>query len=236
MNRKVLGKNMKFWMKVGGVDYPIFCGKTAFHDLSQDKIEVTHVNSGAHRNYVPGMSDSQINVVGVHLINNDELKVSANYLMELAIRRAINTYVITQTDQDGTIFSTTVEAFLTNVNISRDVTAWAQSSVTLQPTGEPTFSTVIPPPGVPTCEEQDPIFATLADGSAVYTNALLIQGVGETLTILGVSRSGSTYYETSGTPGNLEFQYDPVAGTITFFLAGNPAPLEPLSINYKIEV
>lgn len=236
MNRKVLGKNMKFWMKVAGVDYPIFCGKTAYHDLTQDKIEVTHVNSGPHRNYVPGMSDSQINVVGVHLINNDELKVSANYLMELMIRRAINTWVITQVDQDGTTFSTTVEGFLTNVNISRDVTAWAQSTVNIQPTGEPTFSTVIDPPVLPTCEEQDPIYGTLAEGSAVFTSALLIQAVGQTLTILGVTRSGTTYYETSGTPGNLEFKYDAVAGTITFEFVGNPAPLEPVSVNYKIEV
>lgn len=235
MNRKVLGKNVTFSMMVDGNPYPIFCGKTAFMDLTQDKIEVTHVNSGAHRNWVPGMSDSQINVVGVHLVNNGESKVSANYLMQLAIRRTIATYIMEQTAQDGATFSITVDAFLTNVNISRDVTQWAQSTVTLQPTGEPEFSETLPSPVPATCEEQDPIYGTLADGSAVFTSALLIQGVGETLTILNVSRSGSTYYETSGTPGNLEFKYNSAAGTITFQNVGNPAPLEQVSVNYKIE-
>lgn len=237
MNRKVLGKNMKVYMIIGGVSYPIFCGKTAFYDLNQDKIEVTHVNSGAHRNWVPGMSDSQINVTGVTLINNDELKVSANYLAELAIRRSINTYVITQIDQDGTTFSITVDAFLVNVNISRDVIAWSQSSVTLQPTGEPVFSSVIPAPGTPLCEEADPIYTTIADGVLYVESALLKPGVGQMITILHVTRSGTTYYETSGTPGNLEFKYSVVGanGRIAFQNVGNPAPLEPVSIEYKVE-
>lgn len=235
MNRKVLGKNVKMYMMVDGNPYPIFCGKTAYMDLTQDKIEVTHVNSGVHRNWVPGMSDSSINVTGVHLINNDEHKVSANYLMQLAIRRSINTYLMTQTDQDGTTFTITVDCFLTDVNISRDVTQWAQSSVTLQPTGEPEFSETLPSPVAATCEEQDPIFATLTAGLAVYTTALLIQGAGQTITILGVTRSGTTYYQTTGTPGNLEFKYNSAAGTITFSDVANTGG-EQISINYKLEV
>lgn len=232
MNRKVLGKNVIVSMLVDGNYYPIFCGKTASLDLNQDKIEVTHVNSGAHRNYVPGMSDSQLSVQGLTLINNDEHKVSVNYLSQLAIRRSINTYRVLMTDQDGTQLSISLSAFILNTNLSRDVVAWSQSSVTLQVTDDWTFSSVIPPPVVPTCEEQDPIFDTITAGLAVYTNALLIQGVGEAITILHVSRSGTTYYQTTGTPGNLEFKYNPAAGTITFMDVANSGG-EPISINYK---
>lgn len=238
MNRKVLGKNVIFSMLVDGNYYPFFCGKTGVLDLNQDKIEVTHVNSGAHRNYVPGMSDSQFTVTGVTLINNDEHKVSVAYLDQLAIRRSINTYRVLMTDQDGTTLSISFSAFVLNTNLSRDVVSWSQSSATFQITDDWTFSSIIPSPVIPVCEEKDPIFDSLADGATVYTNALLIQGVGETLTILGVSRSGTTYYETTGTPGNLEFKYNSAAGTITFLNPGNPASpsLEPISINYKIQV
>lgn len=238
MNRKVLGKNVIVSMLVDGNYYPIFCGKTAALDLNQDKIEVTHVNSNAHRNFVPGMSDSQLTVQGVTLINNDDHKVSVNYLSQLAIRRSINTYRVLMTDQDGTNLSILLSAFVLNTNLSRDVVAWSQSSVTLQVTDDWEFSSVIPPPVIPNCEEQDPIYGTLADGSAVFTSALLIQGVGETITILNISRSGTNYYETSGTPGNLEFKYNSAAGTITFQNVGNPAApdLEPVSVNYKLQV
>lgn len=237
MNRKVLGKNVIISMKVGVSYLPIFCGKTGSLDLNQDKIEVTHVNSGAHRNFVPGMSDSQLSVQGVTLINNDELKVSINYLSQLAIRRSINTYRVLMTDQDGTVLSITLSAFILNTNLSRDVTAWSQSSVTLQITDDWTFSDVVPAPPTPTCEQQDTIYTTIPDGVLFVTSALLIPGVGETIDILRVSRSGTTYYETSGTPGNLEFLYTSATGKITFQNPGNPAApsLEPIGIEYKIE-
>jgi hypothetical protein len=235
MNRKVLGRNVIVSMLVDGNYYPIFCGKTASLDLTQDKIEVTHVNSGAHRNFVPGMTDSTFSVQGVTLINNDEQKISVIYLNQLAIRRNINTYKILLTDQDNNQYAISLSAFVLNTSLSRDVNSWSQSSVTFQITEDWTFGSDIPPPLSSVCEEQDPIFGTLADGSAVFTSALLIQGVGQTITILHVARSGTTYYQTSGTPGNLEYKYNSSAGTITFQNVGNPADpnLEPIAINYK---
>lgn len=238
MNRKVLGKNVIFAMLVDGNYYPLFCGKTAELVLDQDEIEVTHVNSGAARDFVPGMSGSIFNVAGVTLINNDEHKVSLLYLSQLAIRRSINTYRVLLTDQDGTLASIIFSAFIRNTTLSRDVLQWSQSVASFRITGDWAFSSVIPSPTIPTCEEEDPIFTTLAEGSTEITSVLLQQGGGETITILHVSRSGTTYYQTSGTPGNLEFQYDNVGGKIKFQWGGNPAApnLEPVSVNYKIEV
>lgn len=237
MNRKILGKNLIFNMMIDGIPYPIFCAKTAFLDSSQDKIEVTHVNSGPHRNWVPGMSDSQINVVGLSLLNNDEGKISPFYLQQLSVRRSINEYLITATDQDANSIAITIQAFILNVNVGKDTVAWSQASLTLQPTEEWVYSSVIPPPGTPTCEQMPTIYDELAEGSTTYINALLIPGVGETITILHVSRAGTTYYETSGTPGNLEFKYTSGTGTIEWENPGNPADpdLEQISIEYKVE-
>jgi hypothetical protein len=234
---QVLGKNVVVSMYVSGNYYPVFCGKTADFPLEQDEIEVTHVNSGSAREFVPGMSNFLLNINGVTVLDNTESKISILYLMQLAVRRSINTYRILFTDQDGDTAFITCSAFVRSATPSRDVTQWSQSSVTLRVSGEIIFGTVVPPPETPACEQEPTIYTELAEGALYVSDALLIPGVGETITILHVSRSGTTYYETSGTPGNMEFQYDDTLGRITFENPGNPADpdLEPVSIEYKTE-
>lgn len=240
MNRNVLGKNAIFSMYIAGTPYPVFCAKTFEKSLNQDKIEVTSVNSGVDREFVPGMSDAQITATGITQVNNDEGKISIFYLEQR--KRDINSFRILCTDQDGTIIIVTFSGFLINSTLGKETTAWSQSSVTFQITGSPTFSTVIPAPGTPICEEQPTIYTTLPDGVAYVESPLLKPGAGQTITILHVSRSGTTYYEVIGTPGNLAFAYTVVGanGRITFQNPGNPATppfsLEPVSIEYKIEV
>lgn len=240
MANQVLGKNVVVEMLISSVYYPLFCGKTRELPLEQDEIEVTHVNSGAAREYVPGMSNFLLNVTGLTILDNTEGRVSILYLMQQGIRRAINTFRMLFTDQDGDTAFIIVQAFVRNTNVAGDVTQWSQSSVTFRVTGEMTFGTIVPPPEIPACEQAPTIYTTLAEGAISVQDNLLIAGVGETISILHVSRSGLTYYETAGTAGNLEFAYDTVAGTITFESTnpGNPAApdLEPVSIEYKIEV
>lgn len=234
---QVTGKNVIVEMLISSIYYPIFCGKAADLPLEQDEIEVTHVNSGSEREYVPGMSNFLLNISGVTVLDNTENRVSILYFMQLAIRRSINTYRMRFTDQDGDTAAITFSAFVRNSTVSRDVTQWSQSSVTMRITGPLTFSSVIPPPGTPTCEQEPTIYKDLAESSLFVQDNLLIPGVGETITILHVSRSGTTYYETSGTPGNLEFLYTSATGRITFQNVGNSADpdLEPVGIEYKIE-
>lgn len=236
-NNKILGKNFFFEMEIAGIWYPVFCGKTAEKVTEQDEIEVTHVNSGSAREYVPGMSNFVVNATGVSVLDNSDGKISPFYLDQVAIRRSINTYRLRPIDQSSNTLTITFSAFVRSVNISRDVTQWSQCSVSLRVTGELTYSTVIPEPAIPTCEQAPTLYKDLADGSLFIQDALLVPGAGETINILHVSRSGSTYYETSGTPGNNEFQYDSVNGKIIFQNAGNPAApdLEPVSIEYNVE-
>lgn len=237
MANQVLGKNVVVTMKIGAVFYPIFCGKAKDFPLEQDEIEVTHVNSGSAREYVPGMSNFLLNISGITVLDNTENRVSILYLMQQAIRRSINTYRLLFTDQDGDTAYILFDAFIRNAIPSGDVTQWSQSSVTLRVTGEIEFGTTVPPPVTPTCEQEPTIYTDLPDGVLYVQDALLIPGVGETITILHVSRSGTTYYESAGTPGNLEFQYNSTLGRIIFQVAGNPAApdLEPVSVEYKIE-
>jgi hypothetical protein len=237
MANKILGKNFFFEMLISSVWYPVFCGKTAEKVTEQDEIEVTHVNSGSSREYVPGMSNFIVNATGVTTLDNTSGKISPFYLDQLAIRREINTFRLRPIDESSNTLTITFSAFVRSINISRDVTQWSQCSVSLRVTGEITYSTTIPDPAIPTCEQAPTLYKDLPDGSLFITDPLLIPGVGETITILHVSRSGSTYYETTGTPGNNEFVYTSATGRITFQNVGNPADpdLEPVSVEYKIE-
>lgn len=240
MANQVLGKNFITEILIEGVYYPILCGKTADLTLNQDEIEVTHVNSGISREYVPGMSNSTVNLSGVTLLDNTEGRISWTYLAQAAVRRAINTYRMTLTDQDGQTSAIIFNSFWTSGTLSRDVVSWSQSTISMRVTGDLTFSSVVPPPTPPACSIEDPIITSLAEGGTSVVSALLIPAVGETITILQVTRSGTTLYETTGTPGNLEFTYTTGTGTISFDptnpgLPANP-DLEPVSIEYKIEV
>jgi hypothetical protein len=236
MANHVLGRKIKVKMQVDGEFYDIFCGKTAELPLEQDEIEVTHINSGISREYVPGMSSSTLSVTGVTVSDNEEQRISLLYLAQAAQRRAINTYRVELTDENGDQKSITFSAFVRTATLSKDVASWSQSTVVFRISGDWTFSDVIPPPSEPTCEVQPTLYKTLAEGETSVSDALLIPGVGETITIIGVSRSSYVHYETTGTPGNLEFAYDDSTGTISFdpLNPGNPGG-EPVSIEYKIE-
>lgn len=240
MANQVLGKNFITQILVSATWYPIFCGKTAELNTNQDEIEVTHVNSGADREYMPGMSNYTIAFSGVTILDNTENRICWEYLNQAAQRRTIQSMRVLLTDQDGSTRSVSFSAFLTNSILSRNVTQWSESYVTMRITGSLTYETPVDPPTPPACEIEDPIYTVLAEGATEVTSALLIPGVGETITILHVTRSGTTLYETTGTPGNLEFQYVSATGKIKFDPANPGLPPnpdnEPVSIEYKIEV
>lgn len=240
MANQVLGKNLLTQLFISGVWYPFFCGKTAQLVTNQDEIEVTHVNSGADREYVPGMSNYTISFDGVTVLDNSEGRICWEYISQAGTRRTIHSMRTLLTDQDGQQRAITYSAFLTSSTLDRDVTQWSQSAVAMRITGGLAYENPVTPPTPPACEIEDTIYTVLAEAATSVTSALLIPAVGETITILQVTRSGFTHYETVATPGNLQYQYDSGTGTISFNplnpgLPPNPDN-EPVSIEYKIEV
>lgn len=230
MGNLVKGRNVIVSMQVDGDWFPIFCAKSSVYDYPQESIEVTHVNSGASREYVPGMNSGTLNCTGITSLNNDGSRISINYLLQQAIRRMVWPLRIVQTDDDGNIFVTFLSGFVINTNISREVAAYSQSSVTFQITGIPTFSEIIPSPVEPVCEIADPLYLILAEGEMSIQDDLLI---GTGYTILWVTREGLGYDQVGGSPGNRQFRYNQGTGVIDFQDAGNPGG-ESISIGYKL--
>lgn len=239
MSKLIKGKNMIAQVNIDDVWYPVFCAKTVEFTNEQDEIETTSINSGISREYIPGMNNATMTVTGVAQMINDT-KVGVVYLLQESIRRTMLDMRIYMTDEEGTIRQLTFDAFVKSLSMTRERATYAQSSATFRISGPIGISTPIAPPTPPSCEVQDTIYEDLAEGATSVQNDDLIQGDDETIKIISVSRSGGTYYQTTGTPGSEEFFYNETTGTISFdpLNPGNPASpdLEPVSIEYKIEV
>lgn len=236
MSKLIKGKNMVAQVEIDSVWYPVFCAKTVEFTNEQDEIETTTINSGISREYLPGMNNATMTCGGVAQMINDT-KVGVVYLLQESIRRTMLSMRIYMTDDEGTVRQLTFNAFVRSLSISRERASYAQSSATFRISGAIGISTPIAPPTPPSCEVQDTLYLELAEGATSVQDNDLIEGVDETITILSVSRAGTTHYETTGTPGSLEFSYDETTGTITFD-STNPGNSggEEISIEWKIEV
>lgn len=217
-DNKVLSKNVVFAMKVDDVFYPIFCAKSCQWPVDQDEIEITSVPSGANREYVPGMSNSTISATGITELNNNNDRISINYLTQQAIRRTIHELRVLQTDNDGNALSATFLGFVINTTLTKEQGTYSGSSVTFRITGAITYSDIIPGPGEPICEVQAPLYITGTEGEIMVQASFLKTEAGITKTILEVQREGTGFDETTGTPANREFKYtaDGSFGYITF--------------------
>lgn len=209
----VKGKNIVISMLSGDDYYPIFCTKTGDLTVNQDEIEMTSINSGSSREYTAGMMNATLTVTGITTLDNTNERISINYLMQQSVRRQTQSFAITQTDDDGNDIVITFDGIIITSNITRDVSSYSQSSVSIRITGDIEFDTIVTPP-TPEVVYSD--YFSCVEGETSISDASLI-GVD----ILQVARSGDTHEETVGVPGNHQFRYTSVSGTISFY-SGNP--------------
>jgi len=235
---KVLSENYIFSLKVDGTYYPIFCAKSVNFPIDQDAIEITNVNSGPVREYTPGQNTATISASGITEINNSEGRISPFYLKLLATRRAIQDLRVLATSNNGVQLAITFRAFITHIETGKDVGSFSNASVTFQITGGITFSDVIPGPGEPVCEVQDPLYVVGIENEYIVQSSFLRNEDGLLKTILEVQREGTGHDETESDPGNRQFRYtaDSDFGYIEFDDTNpfNPGG-ETIYILYKIQ-
>ncbi len=230
MGNLVRGRDVIVSLKISGTFYPVFCAKSATLTSNQDEIEVTHINSGADREYVPGMGNATLDVSGITTIDNSNSRVSLPYLLQAAQRRQLFDMRMLLTDEDGNPLAITFTAFSTTRSLTKEMVSYSQSSISFRITGSIATSTVIPDPEIPPCDAEDPLYLTLAEGDTEVSDVLLEQ---DGVVILGVSREGTVYTQTAGSPGNLQFRFTALTGAVDFQNAGNPGG-ENIWILYKL--
>lgn len=225
----VQGKNILCEMQIDSLWYPIFCAKSGELVIEQDEIETTHVNSGSNREYVPGMSNGTFIMQGMTRINNDDTRVNIIYLMQSAIRRDIWPLRITLTNNNSQVATISFSAFIKSESFTKDATTLSSASVSWRVTGDVVFGSSVPAPAEPICEVKDPLYLTLAEGDTSVSDPLLDD---PEVTILAVTREGTGYDETTGTPSGRQFRH--VDANIVFdtALPGNPGG-ETVYVLYK---
>lgn len=225
----VKGNNVIIEVLISGIYYPIFCGKTMDYSQNQDLVEITSVNSISSREYQSGLSTASLTIGGVTVLDNSGGNISITYFMQESIRRVPQVMRIAMTDDDGGTLQIAFEAIITNNTFSRSRGAYSQSGVSLTVTGEPTFSAVIPNPGVD-CPEDPLYLSTVVDDTSV-SDALLTQAG---VVILEVDREGTQHDEVVGTPGNRQFSFTAGTGTIDFDPTNPFNDGEVIYVLYKI--
>lgn len=222
----IKSNNVIIELKISGVYYPVFCGKTMEFSQNQETIEVTSINSVTGREYEPGMTTATLNITGVTIIDNSDGRVSLPYLMTESIRRTVQECRIRLTDDDGTTLQISFQAIITNNTLSRVFGTYSQSAVSLVITGGVSVGPVDPPAPIEVDVYSDYWIPGAGnnyidgDSSGTSPSAVANGGpfnLGATDTILEVDVEGTEFdVITSGTPTNRECKFNTSTFVITF--------------------
>lgn len=224
MTKDVRGKNVVFSVFVIDTWYPMLCAKSGAFDTEQDEIEVTSINSGSDKEFIPGMRSSTLSLNGVTRIDNTDGTVSVFYLMQQA--RSVLPMRASLTNNGGTNIALTFNGMISHTGFTKD--GISQSSLRVRISGAITHGTIVTPP-VPATEFS--IYINAVAGQSSVSSASL-----DGVTVLAVARSGFIHNSTSGTPGNMQFKYTDGAGTGTIsFDTTNPfAAGEVIYVLYRV--
>lgn len=238
-SKTIHGRDVNVLVDVGGTDIYIGCATSSVFRFRNEIIGKTDVNAGLFRKKRVRISDMSASVSGVSITEGGD-KVGQFYFLQEGVRRTEQNLKFLFVDEDGVDTVLEMVGLVESIEINSDVSNFSEYDINFEGTGPFTISELAPPDsGEVSCETQDTIYTTLAEGAISIQNPLLIQASGQTITIISVSRSGAVFYETTAPAGNLEFNYNSTTGEISFLNAGNPAgggfDLEPVSVEYKIE-
>ena len=219
MNRLIKGSGMVAELLVSGDYVPIFCAKDCTLSVSQDEIEVTSINSGSSREYLPGMANGMLTVGGLSPIDNTEGKISIFYLLQQGIRQSVKDWRVTFTADDGTGIAATFKGFIRSDEISKQGFAYTQSSTQIRITGNISLGEIVDPPAFNYDILSD--YWTTTNGvnyvSLSAASAVSAYIFGATDSILQVDVEGTQFdVITTGSPGNRECKLNTMTYVLTF--------------------
>lgn len=219
-------------LKVVDTYYPVFCATDMEFRMKQDVVLATSASTGSYRQKrLRGLCEWSVTTSGLTKIDNSDGQISFFYLLQESIRGSQLDIKIDFTDEDSNEQSLSGAVIIPDLSINGPASDWSNASVTFEGTGAISMVPVDPP--VPQdCEQEDTLYIDcVADASSVHHALLQQTGV----VILAVARTGAVHYETTGTPGDLEFQTDLPNGDIHFDPTNTFNAGEWIAVEYKIE-
>lgn len=201
----VKGKNIAVAIFDTDSWFPVLCGKSRGIEKQADEIEVTNINSGRDKDFIPGMNSSTLSMTGVTTLDNTNGRISPNYLMQQMTSGKIYQMRMVQTDDDGGVLVAAFNAFNTNVSISGEIGPYSQSSITFRICGPIAWGSIIAPPVAP---EVFSDYWNTTPGTSVVSGVSVEHSytlIGKT--IIGVYREGTEYDLVLGTPVGRKSKY-----------------------------
>lgn len=214
------GKDCLLSIKIDGEFYPVLCAVDLTLSVSRGTVESTSPASGNWRTYrLQRLNSWNVSLSGLTKVDNTDGQISWFYLLQSG-DAPLEIQLIFE-DRDGSAQSLTGSAIIPNQSITANVNDFAATTLEFQGTGDYDLDNIIIGPADPICEVQETLPLILAEG-ATYADApsLTLSGAN----VLWVTREGTGYTETAGTPGNLEFKIDYTLGRVYFNISnpGNP--------------
>ncbi len=196
------------------VFYPVFCAKNSTFSVTNEIIQRTSVGDGLGIKRRVRKTDWGGSASGVTVVDNTTDRYSAFFLLQEAVRRAVNTWQFEYTSIGGIIKTVTGEAVIEGIEITGDAVAFSQSTVNILGSGTPSID-ISPVP--PTAENVDSDYWNCVEGEVSVSGA----GVGGKTTVgkqlLAVARTGTPHVIiTAGVAGNLEAKYYTGTGVTEF--------------------
>lgn len=236
----IFGYNTKVELLVASVYYPILCAEDMTFNVRQDVVLATSRTTGSARKKVlRGLYDYTVTVSGLTKVSNADGQISFFYLLQASVRGSEQTIKLTFTDYDGNFQSITCQVIIPDLSITGPATAFSNSSITFEGTGEFEMNAVDPPP----LDTDDEVFADwweTVEGQTFVELGVVPSGVegyvvpGD-VTILLVTRETDQYdVILTGTPGNRQARWNSSNQTMSFLNAFNAG--ETIGVEWKVTV
>lgn len=202
------GSNVNLLVKINDVWTYIGCATGCVFEFLNEIILKTDRNAGLFRKKRARISDSRSSVSGVMTSGANTEKASVFYFLQEGVRRRENEFQFLYIDEAGNDVSILQTAIVQDIQLSADVSNFAEFDMQLEGSGTLTIGTVDPPS--PTdCPVLKSDYWVTVEGATSITGASA-NGIATTLagkTVIEVDREGLQQNETSGTPGNRQYRY-----------------------------
>ena len=229
--KNIYGNDVILSLKVAGIYYPILCATDMEFRVKQDVVLATSANTGiARKKRLRGLYEWTVTTSGLTKVNNNDGQISFFYILQESVRGTEQEIKIEFDDEDGNEQVVTGTVIIPDLGITAPATDFSSSDITFEGTGEFDMNT-IEPPFDSDCEQSTIYIDCVAGEFSVHSDLLEAAGV----VILSVARSGQVHFETTGTPGALEFKSDLPNGDIYFDSTNVFNDGEWVSVEYKIE-
>lgn len=197
-----------------GTYHPVLCAEEFTFTVTQEIILKTGPNSGLFRERKARLSDWEVQVSGLTPVDDPDV-IGWFYLLQNAVRRALQSIRMTFEDTSGDIRYVTGMMLIEEQELTAAQTDFANASINFIGSGPFEIDTIIDG-AADVCEVIEEYYLTLAEGETTVTHAAFAPESGFTKSVIGLSREGTTYAGTSGTPGNQEFSFNAANGVISF--------------------